>query len=931
MNDYSLCHHRTSVVGIAPDEAVIAAHLSALPHERIVVAAINPDTRQTISFTIPRAELAANVKGLAEVNARGWNLHFRPPEYEGIYSGFTEVDGEDGKKIRKAHHPKKEDAKIGYGAHVDIDPPASLKTEAERAEWRQQTAQRLQADGATLVWCSGRGIWGWWQFREPIKLGEGGMPHEQFEEVNVGKASAHGGDKCHDCGHLGKLAGTIAWPGEKKLKEGYGPTLSYIISHRPEMLHDWSALPREKPKSKGGERASGGDAAAGLVNIDRAKSMVGKIKPEHLAEVGVGSDTIQLAHVGPGEENIGDGKKYPTKSEVQWKVCLDFERAKLDRDAHAAILMDPAWWVHQTIKEHGGWQYAERQIRKARAQVGDLPEVQLPGGERSHVDCARELGPILRGAGVYSRGGIPAIIDASGRVATIKGARGVSLLERHCRFFVITPAKPAKPAVKSKKDETGQVVVRAKPAVEAQPAEKVYMNALDPKMVPVLLSADELIDALPPINVVTRCPILLDEGGKLVPITSYHEASGILVNGGEAPPEVPFEVAARIIASKEGLLRDFIFHDEEDFAKAVVTLLSPCLNLGGMLAGVGTKPRVPMPVLLKDDSQAGGGYFVKMLCAIHNEDAPEFVTQRGEGGVGSDRETFETALTRGRPIVCFDNWKGILAIQSAEQAMTEDSVPCRVPGVASINIDPRRIFFVMTSNGATLSRDMSNRSYLIHMKKRPDKLPDGSMYPEPHKFDGTNYLLEYVRINQPFILGCVWSILRRWYELGKHVYTGAKRHDFDAWERAVVFIATEMLGLVDPLASSRKQQGGIASNTETWVREAAIAIRKEGLLGKQLTAAQIYAACEEQAVEVPGAKRPEEGPVAVGRKIGPAFRQAEEREENGTKVRKITLGGFDITRMETTNQYGDNERTYFFDEKGTEAAQPDAAAWSLKP
>lgn len=920
MNDYSLCQHRCSVEGIAPDAAMIAAFLSALPHERFVVATINPDTRQTLSFTFSRDDLPANVKALASVNARGWNIYVRPAGYAGSYSGFIDYE-DNGEKKRKAHHPTKADAIVGYGSHVDIDPPKGVKADAE---WQRQAAERLQADGATLVWCSGRGVWGWRQFGEPIKLGDGGMPHEEFEEVNVAWASAHGGDNCHDCGHLMKVAGTIAWPDAKKAKAGYTPVLSYIVSHRPEVTHDWAALPREQPKSKTVEHASGGDAAAGLVNIDRAKSLVGKIEPEHLAAKGVDSDTIELARVGPGDENIGDGKKYPTKSEVQWKISLDFERAKLDRDAHAAILMDPAWWVHQTIKEHGGWRYAERQIRKARAKVGDLPEVQLPGGERSHVDCARDLGPILRGAGVYNRGGIPAIIDGSGGVSTIKGNRGVSLLERHSRFFAVTPPKAAKPAVKSKRDENGQVVVRAKPAVDAQPAEKVYMNALDPKVASVLLSADELIDTLPPINVVTRCPILLDENGKLVAITDYHEGSGILVNSGDAPPDVPFELAAKIIASREdGLLRDFLFHDDEDFAKAVVTLLSPALNLGGILAGVGTKPRVPMPVLLKDDSQAGGGYFVKTLCAIYNEAAPEFVTQRGEGGVGSDRETFETALTRGRPIVCFDNWRGLLAIQSAESAMTEDSVPCRVPGFASVNIDPRRIFFIMTSNGATLSRDMANRSYLIQMKKRPDDH-------QWRTWDG-RHLLEHARTNQPFILGCVWAIIRRWHELGKPAYTGPKRHDFDAWERAVVYIATNMLGLPDPLATSRQQQGGIASTTEGWVREAAIAIRKEGLLGKELTAAQVYAACEEQAVDVPGAKRPEDGPIAVGRKIGPAFRQAEEREENGVKVRRITLGGFDITRVEKTDQYGDNERTYFFEEKGADAKLPDADAWGLKP
>lgn len=749
-------------------------------------------------------------------------------------------------------------------------------------------------------------------FKQPVSL-------ERAKAMATALDAKTGADSCSkDMSHVWRIAGTHNKPKPSKIAEGRPrePQAVHIcVPYHESRLWEPDDLERAIGRcsdfapvaTKKSTKPKVDDED--VVNIERAKTLVGKIKPEHLTAKGVDAATIKLAHDGTSD------KPYPSKSEAQWRVSTNFERAKLDRDAHAAILMDPAWWVHQTIDEHGGWRYAVKQVRDAIAEVGDLPEVQLPGGERSHVDCARELGPILRAGGVYNRGGIPAIIDASGSVSAIKGARAISLLERHSRFFIIQAAVSAKPAVKSQKDETGQVVVRAKPAVDAKPAEKVYMNALDRKTADALIATDELINALPPINVVTRCPILLDRDGVLVAVTEYDEPTGIFVNGGEAPPNVPFDEAAKIIASRdEGLLCDFDFHSDEDFAKAVVTLLSPALNLGGMLTGVGTKDRVPMPMLLKDESQAGGGYFVKTLCAIYNEEAPEFVTQRGEGGVGSDRETFETALTRGRPFVCFDNWKGMLAIQSAESAMTEDRVPCRVPGVASVNIDPRRIYFVMTSNGATFTVDMANRAYPIQMKKRPDKLADGTPLPW-RTWDG-RYLLEHVRANQPFILGCVWSIVRRWYELGKPTYTGPKRHDFDGWERAIVYIATNMLGLSDPLASNRELQRSLSSSSETWVRSAALAVRDANLLGKGLDASAIYQACIDGEVPVPGSRGPEDGHIAVGRKLGPAFRKAEEREEpDGTKVRKIDIGGFEITRLEREEE-GHNRRCYFFEEKG---------------
>jgi hypothetical protein len=76
--------------------------------------------------------------------------------------------------------------------------------------------------------------------------------------------------------------------------------------------------------------------------------------------------------------------------------------------------------------------------------------------------------------------------------------------------------------------------------------------------------------------------------------------------------------------------------------------------------------------------------------------------------------------------------------------------------------------------------------------------------------------------------------------------------------------------------------------------------------------------CDDHEIAVPGSRSAEDGHISVGRTLGPAFRKAAEVEKgDGLKVRSITIGGFEITRLERQDEHGNARRCYVFHEKGT--------------
>ena len=223
----------------------------------------------------------------------------------------------------------------------------------------------------------------------------------------------------------------------------------------------------------------------------------------------------------------------------------------------------------------------------------------------------------------------------------------------------------------------------------------------------LLMHAEAFLSELPPIRILTRCPVLVERDGQLIQVSGYDRESGILAAGGPAP-DVPLGVAIEMLYE---MLAEFRFATPSDQSRALASFITPALVFGSLLGG-----RPPIDLGEADKSQAGKGFKNRLAAAVYYA-IIKSITQR-KGGVGSLGEAFDTALVNGRSFISFDNIRGNIDLPSLESFMTEDVYQARVPYLAGVDIDPKRIVVMMTSNKAEVTTDLANRSSCVRILKQ---------------------------------------------------------------------------------------------------------------------------------------------------------------------------------------------------------------------
>jgi len=436
---------------------------------------------------------------------------------------------------------------------------------------------------------------------------------------------------------------------------------------------------------------------------------------------------------------------------------------------------------------------------------GDAPDgrppVFVPGGPHSITEAAAALGRLLAATGRYFLwGGVACSLD----VHAADGADGTATP-------VLTPARPATLA------SAFEAVARPR-AVRRIGGRDVAADGVfgepDAKLV---AHADAFRDALPTVRLLSACPVLVARaGGGLVVVTGYDRQSGVLASG-PAPAAVTAEEATYLL---RGLLRDFAFATEADRSRALAALVTPALALGGLLPG-----RAPVDLGEADLSQTGKGYRNKLTAAVYGA-AVRTVTQK-RGGVGSLEESFHSHLLRGAPFVCFDNLRGRIDSPALESFLTEGRYLARVPFREPVEVDPRRVVVMMTSNKADLTPDLANRASCVRIRKRDPALPFHA-YPEGD-------VLDHVRANQPLYLGAVFAVVRAWHAAGRPK-TAEHRHDFRGWAQALDWIVRNLLGAAPLLDGHREAQVRMATPALNWLRDVALLVSAGGRAGQWLRA-----------------------------------------------------------------------------------------------
>jgi hypothetical protein len=492
---------------------------------------------------------------------------------------------------------------------------------------------------------------------------------------------------------------------------------------------------------------------------------------------------------------------------------------------------------------------------------GELPVVILPGGDVTITKSATELFRIVAPTHrIFRRGKAVVTLThnmlGTGILEPLRPSGARSFFEGFAKFLAWRAGKNAS--------------IVLKPVVVPEETARAFIDCA------------AAVDLLPIINGLVNCPIIIEVGSELkVCGAGFDPESGVLVQQGDSPPVVPVKEAVEELRK---LLAKFHFQSQSDESRAMAAFITPGFKMGNLLPGP-----IPADVAESDQSQSGKTYRQRMTAAIYNEE-PALVPLK-RGGVGSTDESLYEKLVNGRPFIQLDNYRGILNSPALEAFLTaKGSFPCRIPHCREIEVDPSRYFIQLTSNGVETTRDLANRSSMVHnIKRRNVAFPD---------------TLGAIRAQQSYYLGCVFAVVREWHARGKP-QSGEMRHDFREWCQTLDWIVQNLFGMAPLMDGHVAAQERVSNPALTFLRRLAFEAERVDNLDTPLLASQLFELAEAADIEVPGLREQDQhdGDKAkkiIGIKLAPIFKD--------TQI--VELDGFTVTRTASSRERDDDGGDY---------------------
>lgn len=351
-----------------------------------------------------------------------------------------------------------------------------------------------------------------------------------------------------------------------------------------------------------------------------------------------------------------------------------------------------------------------------------------------------------------------------------------------------------------------------------------------------VLAAPVFQNELPIISLVTKCPVIVDNGNTTRIITGYDAQMGIFARGREVH-QLGLKEAVGYL---QLLVSETDFVTAADRSRYLAGIITPALIHGRIL-----QARAPILLIEADDRQAGKGYLQRIAAGVYR-DKIETVNQQ-RGGVGSLEESFSQAVLAGAAFISLDNLvpmrQGVFDSPKICSFMTEDTFGARVPHRGTIFVDPSRTIVMATTNGCTLSVDLAKRCNGVRIRKRRHhqyrKFPEGD-------------LLDHVKVNQHLFLGAVFTIIKEWVRQDKPS-TDVLSHDssFNAWAQALDWIIQHIIGEAPLLEGWEHTGERLKSPDLMWLRTVAQAVNAVGSCNQWLIASELLEICVSQGVEVP--------------------------------------------------------------------------------
>lgn len=256
---------------------------------------------------------------------------------------------------------KKEDIAAMEWLHLDID--ARTKEDIEEEKQRAMRLLKEFAPPPTVIVDSGNGVQAFWKLRPDDKLITNGdiAKAEQLEAYNMQLEKLFEGDHCHNIDRIMRLPGMPNLPNARKIKKGRVACLASLVEWHDDRVYplsDFTAAVRvqapelglsSKPKVK----VSG--------NIARLNDV------QELSEWGITNHTMCLI---VQAEDPTDPTKYPSRSEVLFRVCCDMVRAEVPDEVIFSVITDANFGIGRSVLDKpNSERYALRQIERAKEEV----------------------------------------------------------------------------------------------------------------------------------------------------------------------------------------------------------------------------------------------------------------------------------------------------------------------------------------------------------------------------------------------------------------------------------------------------------------------------------------------------------------------------------------------------------------------------------
>ena len=251
-----------------------------------------------------------------------------------------------------------------------------------------------------------------------------------------------------------------------------------------------------------------------------------------------------------------------------------------------------------------------------------------------------------------------------------------------------------------------------------------------------------------------------------------------------------------------------------------------------------------------------------------------------KGGVGSFDESFSQALIAGNPFIVLDNMRDRCDSQYLESFLTCNGMfGARVPHRGEVKVDSQRFIVMMSSNGVEATPDFANRSCVVRIRKREGFVP---------RRDANGHdMLQHIKINQAYYLGCIFAVIRIWVLVGKIKFEES-RHNFIEWAQVLAWIVLNIFRSAPLLDGHEVAQQRVSSRGHVFLRSLAFAVRSGKRLGQALSASDIATLCEESAIQIPGLEfgNSEHAKRQIGIVLKPIFNNSDSVEIEGFVVRR---------------------------------------------